>query len=172
MLALIIVPTGWAWSPVVVLIFIGLAYSIVAASLWPCIPLIVKPHEHATAYGLFFAIQNGGLFLAPLILSLIQGALNQYIVVVGTFSWCALCACMLTSSLIICDYLEPNEFKKINMSSLNMKRIDRLKNGGTTGDVVIEAVDGVDQPILQKTSSVNDYGYDDNKYAYDETYDY
>ena len=44
------------YSFLAALILLGLAYSIYASSLWPSIPLVVKPHALATAFGMCTSI--------------------------------------------------------------------------------------------------------------------
>lgn len=53
------------YSFLAALILLGIAYSIYASSLWPSIPLIVKPHALATAFGMCTSIQQVGLTLIP-----------------------------------------------------------------------------------------------------------
>jgi len=47
--------------PIVPIIFMGLSFSLVPAALWPSIPIVIKPAEVATAFGVMAAIQNSGL---------------------------------------------------------------------------------------------------------------
>lgn len=65
---------SWAWAPWVAMTVIGVAYSICAASLWPCVPLIVQQHQLGTAYGLMTSLQNSGLALAPFVVGLLNSA--------------------------------------------------------------------------------------------------
>jgi len=58
-----------AWTsfyPALPLVFLGLAYSLYAAALWPCVALVIEPRFQATAYGLVTAVQNLGQAVAPL----------------------------------------------------------------------------------------------------------
>ena len=131
--------------------FVGVSYSMVAASLWPCIPLIVKKHEMGTCYGLFFAIQNGGLFLAPLIVGYLTEG-DNFVAAILTFSWCAGCAGILVVSLIVSDYLEG---KRLNTSAAVWKQRRSL-------EAEVEAEVEEEKKRLAQTTSVNDYPqYDD-----------
>lgn len=47
--------------PIIPIIIMGLSFSLVPSALWPSIPLITKPKEIATAFGVMAAIQNTGL---------------------------------------------------------------------------------------------------------------
>jgi len=47
--------------PFIPIAAMGLSFSLVPSALWPSIPLITKPAEVATAFGVMAAIQNSGL---------------------------------------------------------------------------------------------------------------
>lgn len=58
----------------------GLAYSFFAAVLWPSVPLVMKQKYIGLGYGIVTSIQNGGLALFPLIISVIvKRSDNNYI---------------------------------------------------------------------------------------------
>jgi MFS family permease len=48
-------------------IFMGVVYSVLAASLWPAVPLVVQPNAVGLAYGALNSLQNAGLAIFPLI---------------------------------------------------------------------------------------------------------
>jgi len=54
-------------------VFIGIAFSLVPAVLWPAVPYLVSPKRLGTAYGLMTMVQNIGMMLA----NLAAGALND-----------------------------------------------------------------------------------------------
>ena len=54
------------------LTFMGVGYSIYAAVIWGSIPYVVAPRTLGTAFGLTTAIQNTGLVIAPLLVSILQ----------------------------------------------------------------------------------------------------
>jgi MFS family permease len=54
-----------------VLLGLGLGYSIFASVVWPAIPAVVERRFLGTAYGLVTSCQNFGLFLLPLLVSLV-----------------------------------------------------------------------------------------------------
>eukprot|EP00761_Pharyngomonas_kirbyi_P008431 gb/GECH01008442.1/.p1 GENE.gb/GECH01008442.1/~~gb/GECH01008442.1/.p1 ORF type:complete len:486 (+),score=59.88 gb/GECH01008442.1/:1-1458(+) len=60
-------------NPIAPMIIMGLVYSLLAGSLWPCITIIIPERATGTAYGVMQAIQNAGLALA----SLVVGKLNK-----------------------------------------------------------------------------------------------
>ena len=52
-----------SFTPYPAIIFMGLAYSLLASSLWPVAALMIPEYQLGTAYGLMQAIQNLGMAL-------------------------------------------------------------------------------------------------------------
>lgn len=61
-------------NPIVPMAFLGFAFSLVPAALWPAVPLIVEEKTVGTAFGLITWIQNLGLAAFPWVI----GALRDY----------------------------------------------------------------------------------------------
>jgi len=68
------------WSPfpftmyapaLIGMILMGFSYSLCAASLWPCVPLLVDENKVGSAYGIMNSIQNAGLALAATLVGLL-----------------------------------------------------------------------------------------------------
>ena len=78
-----------SFTPIPSISAIGLAYSLVPAAIWPCIPLIVPEHMTATAFGLLSAFINTALtaiyYVVPLLSPFNQLLLFAGLAVVGTF---------------------------------------------------------------------------------------
>jgi hypothetical protein len=55
---------------------IGVAFSLVPAAMWPCVPKIVEERYLGSAYALVFWIQNIGLWLIPMLIGFILKAVN------------------------------------------------------------------------------------------------
>jgi MFS family permease len=53
-------------TPYFAIFFLGVAFSLVPAAMWPSVALIVEEKKIGTAFGLMTAIQNMGLFLFPI----------------------------------------------------------------------------------------------------------
>jgi MFS family permease len=53
-------------NPYIIMSVLGVAYSMLAASLWPMVSLVVPDHQLGTAYGFMQALQNLGLALVSL----------------------------------------------------------------------------------------------------------
>lgn len=49
------------------MVLLGFSYSLCAASLWPCVPLLVPEERVGTAYAIMNSLQNGGLAIAGVV---------------------------------------------------------------------------------------------------------
>lgn len=95
--------TTAAW-PIAGMVTMGAAYSICAAALWPCVALIMPPHQLVTAYGLMTAMQNLGLAVAPLAIGeILTVTHNNYTLMEYIFAGVAFIACFLSVMLILLD---------------------------------------------------------------------
>ncbi|MDX9694995.1 MAG: MFS transporter [Bacteroidales bacterium] len=61
---------------VVSIIVLGIAFSLVPASMWPSIPKIVEEHYLGSAYALIFWIQNIGLMFFPWLIGVVVEKVN------------------------------------------------------------------------------------------------
>jgi len=113
--------------PVVPIFFVGVSYSMVAASLWPCIPLIVKKHEQGTCFGLFFAVQNAGLFVAPIVIGKLTDT-GYYTTMMVTFSECAFLSCFLVISIMVCDFIEGRNINKTRKEWIDFRAKQKLEH--------------------------------------------
>lgn len=60
---------------IVLIIILGIGFSLVPSAMWPSVPKIIPEKQLGTAYALIFLVQNVGLMLVPL---LIGWVLNKY----------------------------------------------------------------------------------------------
>ena len=58
------------------MIFLGIAFSLVPAAMWPSMVKLVKEKEIGTAYGLMYSIQNIGLWGVPILAGMILDKTN------------------------------------------------------------------------------------------------
>ncbi len=58
------------------IVVLGVAFSLVPASMWPSVPKIVEERYLGSAYALVFLIQNVGLFAVPALIGVILEAVN------------------------------------------------------------------------------------------------
>jgi MFS family permease len=118
--------------PIVLMIWIGLAYSLFASSIWPTLPNIIRESALGTAYGAMTAVQNLGLGLGPNIVGWMQEAKSitgtkwEWVLPLMFFMACAGGAFILTFFLMIVDAKfhdgvlnAPGEFKKTYQEALN-----------------------------------------------------
>ncbi|KAI7826996.1 major facilitator superfamily domain-containing protein [Gamsiella multidivaricata] len=67
------------FTPVCGMLVLGLAYSLFASVLWPCIPFLVKDHQLGTAYGLVTIALNFSLTLFPMaVASILHATKGSY----------------------------------------------------------------------------------------------
>lgn len=62
-----------AWLP---MMFLGVAFSLVPAAMWPAVAKIVSEKRIGTAYGAMFSLQNLGLWAFPLLIGIILDKTN------------------------------------------------------------------------------------------------
>jgi MFS family permease len=81
--------------PTILMTWVGLGYSLGAASLWPILSLVVEDNVLGTAYGLMTAIQNIGLAIFPQAIGALQdkkgiaGTRLEYTLPIMIFIACA-----------------------------------------------------------------------------------
>ncbi len=78
-LLLVIIHLSFAlthFSPIVLMILLGIAFSLVPAAMWPSVAKIVSEKRIGTAYGTMFAVQNLGLWAFPLLIGIMLDSTN------------------------------------------------------------------------------------------------
>ena len=60
----------------ILMIILGIAFSLVPAAMWPSVAKIVPEHRIGTAYGAMFSMQNLGLFAVPILAGYILDTTN------------------------------------------------------------------------------------------------
>lgn len=56
------------WFAVIVMIILGIAFSLVPSAMWPSVPKIIPMKQLGSAYAIIFYIQNIGLSMVPLLI--------------------------------------------------------------------------------------------------------
>ncbi|MDH7492483.1 MAG: MFS transporter [Candidatus Saccharicenans sp.] len=64
--------------PAYPMVFLGVAFVLVPAAMWPSVPMVVREERTGTAFGLMTAIQNIGLGLFPLLNGLLRDKTHSY----------------------------------------------------------------------------------------------
>lgn len=95
--------------PPVVMVWIGLCYSLGSSMIWPVLARVIDPRMLATGYGTMTSVQNCGLALFPLAIGVIQdsdgieGTTEQYTIPIFIFIGCAVIGFLLTLWLLAVD---------------------------------------------------------------------
>ncbi len=64
------------WIAAIMVIILGIAFSLVPSAMWPSVPKIIPEKQLGTAYAVIFWIQNIGLMLVPLLLGNVLNSTN------------------------------------------------------------------------------------------------
>ena len=64
------------WIAAIMVIILGVAFSLVPSAMWPSVPKIIPEKQLGTAYAVIFWIQNIGLMLVPLMLGIVLNNTN------------------------------------------------------------------------------------------------
>ena len=59
------------WFAVIVMIVLGIAFSLVPSALWPSVPKIIPMKQLGSAYAIVFYIQNIGLAMVPALIGFV-----------------------------------------------------------------------------------------------------
>lgn len=102
---------GYWWFAVIVMIVLGIAFSLVPSAMWPSVPKIIPLKQLGSAYAIIFYIQNIGLMAVPWLIgwvidrfATIRDAAGNisgydYTVPMATFSLFGLCAIVIAVML-------------------------------------------------------------------------
>lgn len=144
--------------PLVSTLWLGITYSIAAASMWPSIPLVVSQATIGTAMGLTTSIQMIGIGISNLVVGQIlgksQGLTNdqtlerwKYVMI---FLLANTLACVVTSL-----FLNINDKRKGGI--LNLSRKDKLRSQSLTTEVVnsTDTSDDEREPLLRNRKTIN-----------------
>lgn len=91
------------WFALLLIVTLGVSFSLVPAALWPSVPKIIDQKVLGSAYCLIFWVQNIGLCLVPLLIGQTLQATNGYLVPMLIFSSFGIAAFFLTFLLKIED---------------------------------------------------------------------
>ena len=69
----------YKWFALLLVVVLGVSFSLVPAALWPSVPKIIDPVILGSAYSLIFWIQNIGLCLVPLLIGVVLKSTGGYI---------------------------------------------------------------------------------------------
>jgi MFS family permease len=154
------------------MIWLGVTYSVCAASLWPMVALIVPVDGLGSAYGLMTALQNLGLAVAPLSIGPILGTtstLEQYYEVqrVWVIMSAVATACAVALFFVdTCRYhgilsagatdvkkIEAGAMKGLSPTSARQEDLDTLLSPKTTDNLRLASVKKAKQTIRTRSKS-------------------
>lgn len=91
------------WLALLIIVVLGVSFSLVPAALWPSVPKIIDPVILGSAYSLIFWIQNIGLCFVPLIIGETLKATGGYTVPMLIFASLGVFALLLSFALKALD---------------------------------------------------------------------
>ena len=65
------------WFAVIIMIILGIAFSLVPSAMWPSVPKIIPNKLLGSAYSIIFYIQNIGLSMVPVLIGNVIGKYTQ-----------------------------------------------------------------------------------------------
>lgn len=87
------------WFALLIIVVLGVSFSLVPAALWPSVPKIIDPVILGSAYSLIFWIQNIGLCFVPLIIGMTLKATGGYLVPMLIFASLGVLALILSFAI-------------------------------------------------------------------------
>lgn len=99
------------WFALLLVVVLGVSFSLVPAALWPSVPKIIDEKILGSAYCLIFWVQNIGLCLVPLLIGVTLQATGGYLVPMLIFASFGVLAFFLTFMLKIEDRKKAMDLK-------------------------------------------------------------
>ncbi len=99
--AIHILPYGW--FAVIIMITLGIAFSLVPSAMWPSVPKIIPMKLLGSAYAIIFYIQNIGLALIPVWIGKVNGQDPSYTTSMSIFCGFGCAAIVVALILIVVD---------------------------------------------------------------------
>lgn len=94
------------WFALLLIVVLGISFSLVPAALWPSVPKIIDEKILGSAYCLIFWVQNIGLCLVPMLIGSLRASTGSYFVPMLVFSSFGVLA------FILSIYLKAEDKKK------------------------------------------------------------
>ena len=87
------------WFALLLIVVLGISFSLVPAALWPSVPKIIDEKILGSAYCLIFWVQNIGLCLVPMLIGSLRASTGSYFVPMLVFSSFGVLAFILSMDL-------------------------------------------------------------------------
>lgn len=94
------------WFALLLIVVLGISFSLVPAALWPSVPKIIDEKILGSAYCLIFWVQNIGLCLVPMLIGSLRASTGSYFIPMLVFSSFGVLA------FILSIYLKAEDKKK------------------------------------------------------------
>jgi MFS family permease len=91
------------WNPIFCMVALGVAFVLVPAAMWPCVPLVVEEKRVGTAFGLMTAIQNLGLMVFPFLSGWLRDKTGTYTATQVMFACLGLAGLIFAIALLRAD---------------------------------------------------------------------
>ena len=91
------------WFALLLIVVLGVSFSLVPAALWPSVPRIIDEKILGSAYCLIFWVQNIGLCLVPMLIGSLRQSTGSYLVPMIVFSSFGILAFILSIYLRVED---------------------------------------------------------------------
>lgn len=91
------------WFALLLIVVLGISFSLVPAALWPSVPKIIDEKILGSAYCLIFWVQNIGLCLVPMLIGSLRASTGSYFVPMLVFSSFGVLAFILSIYLKVED---------------------------------------------------------------------
>jgi len=125
--------TLW-WIAAVMVIILGIGFSLVPSAMWPSVPKIIPEKQLGTAYAVIFWIQNIGLLFIPLILGSVLNTTNPDV---------------SPNKIVVKDAIEKVFNEVLTGDNFTAKDIDKAveKATGTAVDSIVQYAEYIPIPI-------------------------
>ena len=111
--AIHVLPFGW--FAIIMMVFLGIAFSLVPSAMWPSVPKIIPMKLLGSAYAIIFYIQNIGLSLVPVLIGKTNGIDPSYTTSMSIFAAFGSAAVVVSFILIIVDKTKGYGLQKANI---------------------------------------------------------
>ena len=109
------------WFAVIVMILLGIAFSLVPSAMWPSVPKIIPMKQLGSAYAIIFYIQNIGLSMVPVLIGnvIASNTINgttDYTMPMSIFALFGVIAIIISALLKIVDRKKGYGLEKPNIA--------------------------------------------------------
>lgn len=105
------------WFAVIVMIILGIAFSLVPSAMWPSVPKIIPMKQLGSAYAIIFYIQNIGLSMVPVLIGWVIDTYARRTLPDGAVTYdytapMAIFACFGVAAIVVAIWLLSEDKKK------------------------------------------------------------